>query len=77
MHIQDWTIIRPGGLTSESATNKAILTEDIMASGTISREDCAELIVKVLGSSGQCTRRELTAVDPTLSTEYDFKPFKL
>ena len=47
-----------------------------MASGTINREDCAELIVKVLGSTGQTTRRELTALDPSYSSgENDYKPF--
>lgn len=61
----DWTIIRPGGLKTAEATGEAVLTEDIMASGSITREDCADLIVKVLGSEGSCTRRALTAVDPT------------
>jgi nucleoside-diphosphate-sugar epimerase len=73
----DWTIVRPGGLKSDSRTGKSILTEDSMASGSITREDCADLLVKVLDSGGQCTRREFTAVDPTLSDpEYTFKPFK-
>jgi nucleoside-diphosphate-sugar epimerase len=43
----DWTIIRPGGLKSEPATGKAILTPDIMASGVINRVDVADLVVQV------------------------------
>ena len=65
----DWTIIRPGGLKNGDATGSALLTEDVMASGTISREDCACLIVQCLASSGVATRRELTAVDPSLETK--------
>mmetsp|Transcript_2819 Transcript_2819/g.3923 ORF Transcript_2819/g.3923 Transcript_2819/m.3923 type:complete len:262 (+) Transcript_2819:124-909(+) len=73
----DWTIIRPGGLKSAPATGTAILTEDVMASGVINREDCAELIIKALGAAGTCTRRELTAVDPSQdTTEYVYHPFK-
>lgn len=63
----DWTIIRPGGLKTAPATGEAVLTEDVMASGSITREDCADLIIKVLGSES-CTRRALTAVDPTQET---------
>ena len=33
--LQDWTIIRPGGLKSNPATGKAILTADLMASGEL------------------------------------------
>eukprot|EP01031_Cornospumella_fuschlensis_P028823 gene28823-34791_t len=71
----DWTIIRPGGLTNDPPSGKAILTEDILASGSVSREDVAEVILKVLGSTGQCTRREFTVVDPKYSPEYSYVPF--
>lgn len=71
----DWTILRPGGLRNDSPTGKAILTEDIMASGSITRADVAAQIFRVLGSTGQCTRREFTVVDPSFSPEYDYKPF--
>jgi nucleoside-diphosphate-sugar epimerase len=64
----DWTIIRPGSLNNEAATGRAILTENQMVSGTITRADTAALIVKALGSSGVTTRRELTAIDPTLAS---------
>jgi len=73
----DWTIIRPGGLKNSATTGKAILTEDILASGSIDRADCADLIIKVLGTQGLATRRELTAIDPTYSPDYDYKPFIL
>lgn len=46
-----------------------------MASGSVSREDVAELLIKVLGSTGQCTRRELTVVDPTFNPDYRYVPF--
>ena len=77
MHCQDWTIIRPGALKNNSPTGKAILTEDVLASGSIDRVDCAELIIKVLGTPGLATRRELTAVDPTSSPDYNYVPFIL
>lgn len=73
--LQDWTIVRPGGLRNHSPSGKAIFTEDIMASGSVSREDVAELLIKVLGSTGQCTRRELTVVDPTFNPDYRYVPF--
>eukprot|EP01041_Mallomonas_annulata_P006505 gene6505-13134_t len=66
----DWTIIRPGGLKSDPATGKAILTEDITAAGVINRADVAALVIKALGSNGLCTRKELTAIDPSQVTAY-------
>jgi hypothetical protein len=45
-----YTIVRPGGLQSEAATGKAVLTEDAGASGMITREDVASLVVKALFS---------------------------
>jgi hypothetical protein len=45
-----YVIIRPGGLKSEPATGKAILTEDAGASGMIHREDVASLVAKALFS---------------------------
>jgi nucleoside-diphosphate-sugar epimerase len=58
----DWTIIRPGSLNNDEPTGQAILTENKMVSGTITRSDTAALIVKTLGSGGATTRRELTAI---------------
>lgn len=66
----DWTIIRPGGLKSEPATGKAILTDDKKASGVINRADVAALVIKALGTDKLCTRKELTAVDPSQPSSY-------
>lgn len=75
----DWTIIRPGGLKTADPTGEAVLTEDIMASGSITREDVASLILQALAAKGTCTRRELTAVDPTQdkADKVHYVPFKL
>lgn len=43
-----WTIIRPGGLTSEAPTGKGVLTEDKTVVGRITRADVASLISKIL-----------------------------
>lgn len=77
IHAKDWTIIRPGGLKSEAATGKAIFTEDKLASGVINREDCADLIIKALGSKGKCTRREFTAIDPSQDSEDKYVEYTL
>jgi nucleoside-diphosphate-sugar epimerase len=63
----DWTIIRPGGLKSEPATGKAILSEDKMAIGTIHREDLANLVVEAL-SSANTKRKILSAIDPSIES---------
>jgi len=63
----NWTIIRPGGLVSDHATGKAILTEDSLAIGSIRREDVADLVVKAL-SSTNTERKILSAVDNTLES---------
>eukprot|EP01038_Epipyxis_sp_PR26KG_P012305 gene12305-16502_t len=80
----DWTIIRPGGLKTDVATGKAILTEDKMAIGVVNRVDCAEMVIKVLGSTGTCTRRELACIDPSqdssyadVETEYKYTKFRI
>ncbi len=63
----NWTIIRPGGLISEAATGKAILTEDNLGIGSIHREDVAELTVKAL-TAPNTERKVFTAVDPSLTS---------
>lgn len=63
----DWTIIRPGGLKSEAPTGKAVLTDDVKVSGAINRADVAALIVKVLGTDKTYTRKEYSAIDPSLA----------
>mmetsp|Transcript_23018 Transcript_23018/g.20908 ORF Transcript_23018/g.20908 Transcript_23018/m.20908 type:complete len:267 (+) Transcript_23018:71-871(+) len=67
----DWTIIRPGGLKSDQPTGKAVLTEDPLASGVINRGDVANLIIKVLGAASACTRKEFSAVDPSIESEFN------
>ena len=67
-----WTIIRPGGLKSEPATGKGILTEDRSICGAINREDVAELVVKALFSDktdGKVRRRLILTVSDTDFTE--------
>lgn len=63
----NWTIIRPGGLKSEPATGKAILTEDNTVIGAIHREDVADLVVKALEHPGT-ERKIFSAVDQTVSS---------
>jgi hypothetical protein len=41
-----FVIIRPGGLKSEPATGKGVLTEDKSICGAIHRADVASLVVK-------------------------------
>lgn len=67
----DWTIIRPGGLNSNPASGTAVLTEDIKASGVISRADVASLVIKALESDGKATRKELSALDPAANSDYN------
>lgn len=66
----NWTIIRPGGLKSESKTGKAILTEDSKAIGAINRADVADLVVKAL-ESPKTERKILSAIDPSISAIVD------
>jgi uncharacterized protein YbjT (DUF2867 family) len=63
----NWTIIRPGGLKSEPATGKAILTEDASAIGSIHREDVARLVVDAL-TSASAERKILTAIDLSIDS---------
>ena len=64
----NWSIIRPGGLVSEPTTGTAILTEDVMAIGSIHREDVADLVVRAIDSPNT-ERKVLAAVDPALSSQ--------
>jgi uncharacterized protein YbjT (DUF2867 family) len=62
-----WTIIRPGGLKSEPASGKAILTENNKAIGSIHREDVASLVVQAL-ESDNTIKKILSAFDPSLNS---------
>jgi nucleoside-diphosphate-sugar epimerase len=64
----NWTIIRPGGLKSEPATGRAILTQDASAIGTIHRADLARLILQALESDTATERKILTAIDPSIES---------
>jgi len=43
-----WTIVRPGGLVSEPATSKALLSDDPQIHGFVHREDVALLALRIL-----------------------------
>ena len=45
-----FTIIRPGGLKTQPATGRGVLTEDSSVCGAIHREDVADLLVHALFS---------------------------
>jgi nucleoside-diphosphate-sugar epimerase len=63
----DWTIIRPGGLKSEPATGRAILTRDNTVIGAIHREDVADLVVRALENTNTY-RQVFSALDQTVSS---------
>ena len=44
----DYTVIRPGNLNNDDASDRAILTEDRSAGGSISRRSVAQLLVDAL-----------------------------
>lgn len=46
----EYTIIRPGGLKSEPATGRGVLTEDKSVCGAVHREDVAQLVAQSLFS---------------------------
>jgi uncharacterized protein YbjT (DUF2867 family) len=72
-----YTIIRPGGLKSESATGNGVLTEDIRVVGSINRADVADLVCRALISDG-ANNQILSAVDKNmLFGQVDFEEFSL
>ena len=58
----NYTVIRPGGLVSESATGQEVLTEDVTVAGSIPRAGVAALIVRCLGSD-KANNKVFSAVD--------------
>ena len=44
----DWTILRPGGLVSEPATGRGILSQDVEMHGLVHRADVAQLAFRAL-----------------------------
>jgi uncharacterized protein YbjT (DUF2867 family) len=73
----NYTIIRPGGLQSETATGNAILTENVNVAGMINRADVAQLVCRCLNSDA-ANNKILSAVDKNmLFGQPVFTEFKL
>lgn len=71
------TIIRPGGLRSNPATGRGILTRDPQIHGFINRDDVAGLIVRVLGDAAT-SGQSFAAVDAdTARSANAIMPFHL
>lgn len=64
----DWTILRPGGMTSDPASGTAIMTEDHGVMGVINRADLATLAIRCLDDPGTIGRI-YHAVDPEITWE--------
>lgn len=58
----NYTIIRPGNLNNDEATDSAVLTEDRAAGGSISRRDVARLLVGAIDDPATY-RKVYTAID--------------
>ena len=72
-----YTIIRPGGLKSEAATQNAILTEDPRIAGIINRADVAKLVCRCLNSD-KANNKVLSAIDKNmLFGQIEFEEFSL
>ncbi|MER3494188.1 MAG: NAD(P)-dependent oxidoreductase [Mastigocladus sp. ERB_26_2] len=61
----NYTITRPGGLQSESATGNGVLTEDPRIAGMINRADVAQLVCRCLNSDA-ANNKVLSAVDANM-----------
>lgn len=71
------TIIRPGGLRSEPATGRGILTQDPQMHGFINREDVAGLVVRALDDPAT-SGRTFAAVDAAAARSVNpISPFPL
>lgn len=71
------TIIRPGGLRSDPATGRGILTRDPQMHGFINREDVAELVVRVLADPATCGQTFAAVNAETARTVNPVMPFHL
>ena len=65
----EFVIIRPGGLTDDAPSKAGVLTEDVTACGSISRDDVASLVVKALFSK-KSDEKVLSAMDPAKMMPY-------
>lgn len=64
----EWTIIRPGGMTSDAATGQGALTEDHTAMGIITRADLGRLVVECLNND-ETVGQIYHAVDPSIKRQ--------
>ncbi|MEO1619866.1 MAG: SDR family oxidoreductase [Cyanobacteria bacterium J06632_3] len=72
-----YTVIRPGGLLSQSATGQEVLTEDESVAGSIPRDGVAALTVKCMGSD-KTVNKIFSAIDLSMQrTEKEFEVFDL
>lgn len=72
----DYTIIRPGGLVSQPATDSEVLTEDASVAGSIPRAAVARLVVKCL-ESDRAKGKTLSAIDTSMQrSSQDFEVFE-
>ncbi|KAL3140678.1 hypothetical protein ABBQ32_005241 [Trebouxia sp. C0010 RCD-2024] len=72
-----FTIIRPGGLKTQPATGRGVLTEDVNVCGAIHREDVADLLVHALFSD-KASNKVLAAVDQDqIMDKREFATFEL
>jgi uncharacterized protein YbjT (DUF2867 family) len=62
-----WTIVRPGGLRSEPATGRGILSGDAQMHGFIHRADVADLVFRLLRDDAS-VGRVFAAVDSAFAT---------
>ena len=71
-----YTIIRPGGLVSQPATDGEVLTEDATVAGSIPRSALARLTVKCL-KSDRAKNKTLSAIDTSMQrSSQDFEKFE-
>jgi len=72
-----YTVIRPGGLVSESATEQEVLTADPAIAGSIPRAGVAQLAVQCLGSA-KAVNQILSAIDLSMQrTDKEVDVFEL
>ncbi|MEM8505678.1 MAG: SDR family oxidoreductase [Cyanobacteria bacterium P01_D01_bin.1] len=73
----DYTVIRPGGLVTQPATNQEILTADVSVAGSIPRAGVARLTVACM-ESDSAKNKILSAIDLSMQrTEGDIETFEL
>ncbi|WP_121970044.1 SDR family oxidoreductase [Leptolyngbya sp. BC1307] len=72
-----YTVIRPGGLLSGSATGEEVLTEDVTVAGSIPRAAVARLAVRCL-ESDRAVNKTFSAIDLSMQrSKTDFEQAEL